>query len=99
MQNAKQNKDSLWYRLWGHKSKAERKRLTSFVPLVLYTGAFLYGVLYLSILNSVNRDQTGTAVKRGWKGLSSEELIEKERNLKAIETSFKGLRKRVAGGR
>jgi len=98
-ENDKQNKNSLWHRLWGHKSQKERKRLKSFIPLVLYTGAFIYGVIYLSILNTVYRDQTGTAVKRGWRALSSHELIEKERNLKEIKASFKGLRKRVAGGR
>lgn len=95
----KQNKISLWHRLWGHKSQTEKKRLKSFIPLVLYTVAFVYGVLYLSILNTVNRDQTGTAVKRGWRSLSSHELMEKEKNIKEIEASFKGLRKRVAGGR
>ena len=89
----------LWRRLWGHKSKAEKKRLTSFIPLVRYTFAFVYGVIYLSILNTVNRDRTGTTVKRGFVNLSSKELIERERNLREIEASFKNLRKRVAGGR
>ncbi|MEC7641082.1 MAG: hypothetical protein VYC17_02900 [Nitrospinota bacterium] len=88
----------LWHRLWGHKSEAEKKRLTSFIPLVLYTFAFTYGVIYLSILNTVNRDRTGTTVKRGFENLSSKELIERERNLREIKASFKNLRKRVAGG-
>ena len=88
----------LWYRLWDHKSQAEKKRLTSFIPLVLYTFAFIYGVIYLSILNTVNRDRTGTTVKRGFENLSSKELIERERNLREIKASFKNLRKQVPGG-
>ena len=87
----------LWYRLWGQKSKSEKKRLTSFIPLILYTFAFIYGVIYLSILNTVNRDHTGTTVKRGWEKLSSKELIERERNLREIKASFMNMRKQVAG--
>ncbi|NIQ03715.1 MAG: hypothetical protein GWM98_28005 [Nitrospinaceae bacterium] len=95
-----EQKQSLWYRLWDHKSEKEKKRLKSFVPLILYTIAFIYGVLYLSILNSVNRYNPGTTVK-SWYGGDKPEIVEaRKKEIREIDESFKTLiRKRVAGGR
>jgi hypothetical protein len=93
------NKGSLWHRLWDHRSDKDKKWIKSFIPVILYTGAFIYGVIYLSILNTVNRYNPGPAVK-SWFGGDSNEVIEAKNKLKAeIEESYKGLRKRVGGGR
>ncbi len=91
-------KESLWYRIWGHKSEKEKKRIRSFIPYALYTGAVLYGVIYLSILNSVNRHKAGMTVKTWW-GVDQPDLSELQRRQKQdIAESFKASRKRVSGG-
>ena len=92
-------KGSLWYRLWDHRSEKDKKWIKSFIPVVLYTVAFIYGVIYLSILNTVNRFNPGPAVK-SWFGGDRPEIIEaRNREETEIEASYKGLRKRVEGGR
>ncbi len=91
-------KNTLWYRLWDHKSPEEKKRVRSFVPLILYTAAVLYGVVYLSILNSVNRHKAGVTVKTWW-GENQPDLDElKKKQEEEIIESFKASRKRVSGG-
>ncbi|NIQ02349.1 MAG: hypothetical protein GWM98_19760 [Nitrospinaceae bacterium] len=86
-------------RWWFSKPETERKRIKSFIPLVLYTFGFLYFVIYLSILNSVNRYKSGSTVK-SWFGGDRPEIVKmKERQEKEIQESFKALRKKVSGGR
>lgn len=94
-----ENKQSLWYRLWGHKSDAEKKRIKSFIPLLLYTVGFAYGVIYLSILNTVNRDKVGTTVKSWFGGDRPEVVAAREREKREVQESFSALRKKVSGGR
>ncbi|MBT5375774.1 MAG: hypothetical protein HOL15_03065 [Nitrospinaceae bacterium] len=95
---AENEKGTLWYRLWDHRSQKEKKRLRSLVPWILYGAFVFYGIIYLSILNTVNREKTGTAVK-SWFGGDSEEIIQaREREESEIKESFKLLRKRVSGG-
>ena len=95
---AEDEKESLWYRLWDHKSLKEKQRLRSLVPWLLYGIAVFYGVIYLSILNTVNREKTGTAVK-SWFGGDRQEIIDaREREERQIKESFKAMRKRVSGG-
>ncbi|MBT5028478.1 MAG: hypothetical protein HOH38_14000 [Nitrospinaceae bacterium] len=95
---AENEKGTLWYRLWDHRSQREKKRLRSLVPWILYGAFVFYGIIYLSILNTVNREKTGTAVK-SWFGGDSEEIIQaREREESEIKESFKLLRKRVSGG-
>ena len=95
---AEDEKESLWYRLWDHKSLKEKQRLRSLVPWLLYGIAVFYGIIYLSILNTVNREKTGTAVK-SWFGGDRQEIIDaREREERQIKESFKALRKRVSGG-
>ena len=84
---------------WEDKPEQERKRIRSYGPLILYTVAILYGIVYLSILNTVNRYNTGSAVKSWWGGDLPEVVQLKEQQQKDIKDSFKGLRKRVSGGR
>ena len=92
-------KETLWYRLWDHRSLKEKQRLRSLIPYFLYGIAVFYGIIYLSILNTVNRERTGTTVKT-WFGGDKEEVIKaREREEKEIKESFKGLRKRGSGGR
>ena len=92
-------KETLWYKLWDHSSLKEKRRLRSLIPYLLYGIAVFYGIIYLSILNTVNRERTGTTVKT-WFGGDKEEVIKaREREEKEIKESFKGLRKRVSGGR
>ena len=91
-------KGSLWYRLWDHRSVKEKQRLRSLIPYVLYGIAVFYGIVYLSILNEVNRERTGVAVKT-WFGGDSKAIIDaREREETEIKESFKALRKRVSGG-
>ena len=91
-------KESLWYRLWDHKSLKEKQRLRSLIPWLLYGIAVFYGIIYLSILNTVNREKTGTAVK-SWFGGDRQEIIDaREREERQIKESFKAMRKRVSGG-
>ena len=95
---AEDEKESLWYRLWDHKSLKEKQRLRSLVPWLLYGIAVFYGIIYLSILNTVNREKTGTTVK-SWFGGDRQEIIDaREREERQIKESFKAMRKRVSGG-
>ncbi|MGP0566011.1 hypothetical protein ACTRW9_01665 [Nitrospina sp. 32_T5] len=92
-------KFTYWKEWWFKKPETERKRLKSFIPLVLYTFGFVYFVIYLSILNSVNRYKTGDTVK-SWFGGDRPELVKlKEEQEREIEKSYKALRKQVSGGR
>ncbi|QPJ61112.1 MAG: hypothetical protein G3M70_04095 [Candidatus Nitronauta litoralis] len=84
---------------WGGRPEKERKRINSLVVLGLYTFGFLYFVIYLSILNSVNRNKTGMTVKN-WFGGDPPELVQlKKERQQQIDNSFKLLRKPVSGGR
>ena len=95
---AKDKKESLWYRLWDHRSLKEKRRLRSLVPWMLYGIAVFYGIIYLSILNTVNREKTGTTVK-SWFGGDRQDVIKaREREEREIKESFKSLRKRTSGG-
>ena len=95
---AEDEKQSLWYRLWDHKSLKEKQRLRSLIPWLLYGIAVFYGIIYLSILNTVNRERTGTTVKT-WFGGDRDEIIKaREREEREIKESFKALRKRTSGG-
>jgi len=89
---------SFIHKYWTSKSEAEKKRLKSFIPLFMYTFAFLYGVIYLSILNTVNRNQTGSTVRSGF-GDKTYAQRQAEKLKKEIDDSFVGYRKRVSGGR
>jgi hypothetical protein len=95
---AEGEKESLWYRVWDHRSLKEKQRLRSLVPWILYGIAVFYGIIYLSILNTVNRERTGTTVKT-WFGGDRQEIIDaREREEREIKESFKALRKRTSGG-
>ncbi len=95
---AENEKESLWYRLWDHRSQKEKQRLRSFVPYILYGSAVFYGIIYLSILNTINRERTGTTVKT-WFGGDSQEIVDaRVKEEREIKESFKALRKRVSGG-
>jgi len=95
---AEDEKESLWYRLWDHRSLKEKQRLRSLIPWLLYGIAVFYGIIYLSILNTVNREKTGTTVK-SWFGGDRQEIINaRQREEREIKESFKALRKRVSGG-
>ena len=99
---AEEEKESFWYRLWhrlwDHRSLKEKKRLRSLIPWILYGIAVFYGVIYLSILNTVNREKTGTTVK-SWFGGDRQDVVKaREREEREIKESFKALRKRVSGG-
>ena len=95
----KDKKETLWYRLWDHRSLEEKRRLRSLIPYILYGIAVFYGIIYLSILNTVNREKTGTTVKTWFGGDKEEVILAREREEKEIKESFKALRKRVSGGR
>jgi len=92
-------KGSLWYRLWDHKSEKEKRRLRSFIPMILYGFLVMYGIIYLSILNTVHRFNPGPAVKSWFGGDSPEIIAARNKEKTELEESYKGLRKRVAGGR
>ena len=95
---AKDKKESLWYRLWDHRSLKEKRRLRSLVPWILYGIAVFFVIFYLSILNTVNREKTGTTVK-SWFGGDRQDVIKaREREEREIKESFKSLRKRTSGG-
>ena len=95
---AEDENDSLWYRLWDHRSLKEKQRLRSRIPWILYGIAIFYGIIYLSILNTVNREKTGTTVK-SWFGGDRQDVIKaREREEREIKESFKALRKRTSGG-
>ena len=95
---AEDENDSLWYRLWDHRSLQEKQRLRPLVPWILYGIAIFYGIIYLSILNTVNREKTGTTVK-SWFGGDRQDVIKaREREEREIKESFKSLRKRTSGG-
>ena len=95
---AKDGKETLWYRLWDHRSPKEKRRLRSFIPYFLYGLLVFYGIIYLSILNTVNREKTGTTVKTGFGGDSKEIIEARQREEGEIKESFGALRKRVSGG-
>ena len=85
---------------WDNKGETEQKRLKSFIPLSLYTIAFIYGVIYLSILNTVNRSKGMDAVKTWYGGDRSEIVRALTREKEDLENSYKSIiRKRVSGGR
>jgi hypothetical protein len=93
---------SKWHDLvawWESKPPQEQKRLRSFIPWLLYGIAVFYGIIYLSILNSVNRYKTGTTVKTWFGGDLPEVEQQKMQQAKDIKDSFKELRKRVSGNR
>ena len=92
-------KESLWYRLWDHRSLREKQRLQSFVPYIRYGIAVFYGIIYLSILNTINRERVGTTVKTWFGGDKDEVIKARAREEKEIKDSFKALRKRVSGSR
>ena len=98
-----QRKKSYWKRLdhwWENKGEAEQKRLKSFIPLTLYTIAVIYGVIYLSILNTVNRGKGMDAIKSWYGGDRSEIVRALNKEKDYLENSFKKMiRKRVSGGR
>ncbi len=83
---------------WRKKTESEQKRLKSFIPLSLYTFGFLYFVVYLSILNTVNRGKTGDSVKN-WFGGDPPWVMEQKQIREDIKNSFTKTRKRVSGGR
>ena len=89
---------SLWYRLWDHRSEKEKRRLRSFIPLILYGFAVFYGVIYLSILNTVNRNKVGNTVRSWW----GDDLTYAQKQSKLLHEeigrSFNLLRKQVSGG-
>ena len=99
----KNKKKTLWKRLyqwWYDKEEVEQKRLKSFIPLTLYTIAIIYGVIYLSILNTVNRGKGMDAIKTWYGGDRSEIVKALEEEKEYLENSFqKMIRKRVSGGR
>lgn len=90
--------ETWWERVYANKPEEEKKRLRSFIPLFLYTFLFIYTVIYLSILNTVNRNQKGTTVRAWW----GDDLTYAEKEAKKlhdeIDTSYKLLRKQVSGG-
>jgi hypothetical protein len=94
-----EKKVSLWHRLWGHRSEKEKKRLRSLIPMILYGFLVMYGIIYLSILNTVHRFNPGPAVKSWFGGDSPEIIAARNKEKTEQEASYKGLRKRVAGGR
>ena len=89
-------KDKFWwkrlYHWWDIKGEKEQKRLKSFIPLALYTIAFIYGVIYLSILNTVNRSKGMDAVKTWYGGDRSEIVRALTREKEDLESSFKMIR-------
>ena len=99
----KNKKKTLWKRLyqwWHDQGEVEQKRLKSFIPLTLYTVAIIYGVIYLSILNTVNRGKGMDAIKTWYGGDRSEIVKALEEEKEYLENSFqKMIRKRVSGGR
>ena len=85
---------------WNNKKETEQKRLKSFIPLTLYTIAVIYGVIYLSILNTVNRGKGMDVVKTWYGGDRSEIVRALTREKEDLENSFKTMtRKKVSGGR
>ena len=95
---AEGEKHSLWYRVWDHRSVKEKQRLRSLVPWIFYGIAVFYGIIYLSILNEINREKVGSTVKT-WFGGDSQSIVDaREREEAEIRASFKLTRKRVSGG-
>ena len=90
---------SLWHRVWGHKSEKEKRRVRSLIPMVLYGALVMYGIIYLSILNTVHRYNPGPAVKSWFGGDSPAIMAARNKEKSQQEASYKGLRKQVVGGR
>ena len=85
---------------WNNKSETEQKRLKSLIPLTLYTIAVVYGVIFLSILNTVNRGKGMDAIKTWYGGDRSEIVNALKEEKEYLESSFqKMIRKRVSGER
>ncbi|PIQ95781.1 MAG: hypothetical protein COV67_13085 [Nitrospinae bacterium CG11_big_fil_rev_8_21_14_0_20_56_8] len=102
--NKKDGKGRLpwWKRLgrwWAETPEAEQRRLKSFLPLIAYTIAFVYFVIWKSILDTQYRNRTSSAVIQNWFGNDDPATIAMIEQKKAMDESFKELRKRVAGGR
>ena len=99
----KSQKKTLWkrpYYWWLNKEEEEQKRLKSFIPLILYTVAVVYGVIYLSILNTVNRGKGMDAIKTWYGGDRSEIVRALKQEKEYLGNRFKKMiRKRVSGGR
>ena len=98
--NQKKNPWKRFYQWWQNKGEAEQKRLKSFIPLTLYTIAVIHGVIYLSILNTVNRGKGMDAIKT-WYGGDRPEIVKALKEEKEyLGNSFKKMiRKRVSGER
>jgi hypothetical protein len=64
----------------------------------LYGILVFYGIIYLSILNEVNRERTGVTVKTGFGGDTQAIVDAREKEEAEIKESFKFSRKRVSGG-
>ncbi len=90
---------SLWHRVWGHKSEKEKQRVRSLIPMILYGFLVMYGIIYLSILNTVHRFNPGPAVKSWFGGDSPAIVAARNKEKRQQEISYKGLRKQVAVGR
>ena len=88
-----------WRRVWTDKSEKDKKWIKSFIPLGVYTFVFLYFVIYLSILNTVNRNKTAATVKNWFGGDPPDYVIEIKKEKVDIVNSFQLTRKRVSGGR
>ena len=76
------------YQWWHNKGEVEQRRLKSFIPLSLYTIAIIYGVIYLSILNTVNRGKGMDAIKTWYGGDRSEIVKALEEEKEYLENSF-----------
>ncbi len=77
----------LWYRVWDHKSEKEKQRIRSFIPMLLYGTLVMYGIIYLSILNTVHRLNPGPAVK-SWFGGDSPAIIAARNKEKTEQEKF-----------
>lgn len=85
---------------WISKPEKERKRLKSFIPLIAYTLAFVYFVIWKSILDTQYRNRKDSVVIKNWFGGDRLEVIAaREKEIRDIRESYNELRKRVSGGR
>ena len=95
----KEARETLWYRLWDHRSEKEKKRLTGFVPLIFYTLAFIYFCLFMSIRDGNYRDNLGGLLQNWFGGDPPAYVKEMKQEAAEIEKSYGYVRKHVAGGR